>query len=275
MRRNVHRLDDLRIRMQCTWAEVGRAIGLSESMIYQVKSGARKLSPKAEHRLTKAERDFNISLSGVMSGLSEVADALGGKIAEESTFVQNLAALMNLSGRHPEMDRRFVKIILTITERQTEGFFGLVRTMAEWASKAASQIPDQDTALELKLTSRQVTMNEPEVREWLKLLCDSCRSMFINPPDAEMSADELVAKREALAKRIAESEKELIDIADRLSSPEVQDEVMGVASKKERFEMLTGIDGIKEAVATAKKRAKKNQAPSRKRFNKSEVHPGV
>lgn len=47
--------------MQCTWAEVGAEIGLSESMIYQVKSGARKLSPKAEYRLAIAERKVGLA----------------------------------------------------------------------------------------------------------------------------------------------------------------------------------------------------------------------
>jgi hypothetical protein len=47
--------------MQCTWAEVGEEIGLSESMIYQVKSGARQLSPKAEFRLSIAERKAGLA----------------------------------------------------------------------------------------------------------------------------------------------------------------------------------------------------------------------
>lgn len=55
------RLERLRVETQATWAEVAEVLGLSQSMIYQVKSGARQLSTKAEHRLAVAERKAGLA----------------------------------------------------------------------------------------------------------------------------------------------------------------------------------------------------------------------
>ena len=58
-----HRLDSLRVTQQLSWKQTAEAIGLSESMIYQVKSGKKALSPKALHRLAAAERKAGLAPS--------------------------------------------------------------------------------------------------------------------------------------------------------------------------------------------------------------------
>ena len=45
---------------QASWAEIAATIGLSESMIYQVKAGKKELSPKALYRLLAAESAVGI-----------------------------------------------------------------------------------------------------------------------------------------------------------------------------------------------------------------------
>lgn len=49
------RLDKLRLSLQSSWAEIGVRLDLSESMIYQVKSGKKEMSLKALYRLARAE----------------------------------------------------------------------------------------------------------------------------------------------------------------------------------------------------------------------------
>jgi hypothetical protein len=73
--------------MQCTWAEVAEEIGLSESMIYQVKSGARRLSPKAEHRLAIVERK-----EGLAPGLEQSVHSAISPDSAFSTFATGSAA---------------------------------------------------------------------------------------------------------------------------------------------------------------------------------------
>jgi hypothetical protein len=50
------RLDALQARLQTPWSDVAAKLDLSESMIYQVKSGKRKMSKKALARLGMLER---------------------------------------------------------------------------------------------------------------------------------------------------------------------------------------------------------------------------
>lgn len=57
------RLERLRVATQATWAEIAADMGLSQSMIYQVKSGSRQLSSKAEYRLGIAERKAGLAHS--------------------------------------------------------------------------------------------------------------------------------------------------------------------------------------------------------------------
>lgn len=57
----VQRLDKLRVTLQLNWAEVAAQVGLSESMLYQVKAGKKNLSDKAIFRLEQAERSAGLA----------------------------------------------------------------------------------------------------------------------------------------------------------------------------------------------------------------------
>jgi transcriptional regulator with XRE-family HTH domain len=96
------RMERLRIAMQCTWAEVGEEIGLSESMIYQVKSGTRQLSPKAEYRLGVAERKAGLapaiahSLSSANSGDAAWAVFAKASASEQIAMLEKEPGLWSL-----------------------------------------------------------------------------------------------------------------------------------------------------------------------------------
>jgi transcriptional regulator with XRE-family HTH domain len=68
------RLDRLRVGLQVNWSEIAKLLNLSESMIYQVKSGAKELSQKALWRLAKAEREAGIG--DFMEGSFAVAQVI-------------------------------------------------------------------------------------------------------------------------------------------------------------------------------------------------------
>lgn len=55
------RLDRLRVTLQSNWADIAQKLDLSESMVYQVKSGKKELSEKAIYRLEQAEREAGIA----------------------------------------------------------------------------------------------------------------------------------------------------------------------------------------------------------------------
>lgn len=63
------RIEKLRILTQLNWAEVAARLGLSESMIYQVKSGRRSMSSKSLYRLAAAE-----TAAGIMTPLEDILD---------------------------------------------------------------------------------------------------------------------------------------------------------------------------------------------------------
>lgn len=54
----VQRLEKLRVVKQMTWVEIGELLGLSDSMLYQVRRGTKQLSDKAVHRLEMAEKEM-------------------------------------------------------------------------------------------------------------------------------------------------------------------------------------------------------------------------
>lgn len=54
----MQRLEKLRVEKQFTWAEMGSLLELSDSMLYQVRSGKKQMSDKAIHRLEMAEREL-------------------------------------------------------------------------------------------------------------------------------------------------------------------------------------------------------------------------
>lgn len=55
------RLDRLRLTLQLNWVEIAQRLELSESMVYQVKSGKKELSDKALWRLRLAEKHAGIA----------------------------------------------------------------------------------------------------------------------------------------------------------------------------------------------------------------------
>lgn len=95
------RLERIRVSTQSTWAQIATKIELSESMIYQVKSGKRQLSPKSLYRLATAEMEAGIKTplmeqiekDGGSDGLSVLKKILDqGKWDED--FEAQFAALM-------------------------------------------------------------------------------------------------------------------------------------------------------------------------------------
>jgi transcriptional regulator with XRE-family HTH domain len=55
-----HRLDRLRLKKQLTWEGVAALLKMSASMIYQVRAGKNRLSPKALYRLQDAELEAGL-----------------------------------------------------------------------------------------------------------------------------------------------------------------------------------------------------------------------
>lgn len=73
------RLERFRIEKQTTWEEVAKLVGLSVSMIHQVRRGVAELSPKALWRLAIAERE-----SGLSGPKSSGADQAKTPITQET-----------------------------------------------------------------------------------------------------------------------------------------------------------------------------------------------
>jgi transcriptional regulator with XRE-family HTH domain len=79
----VQRIDDLRMKLQLSWAETAAKVGLSESMLYQVKSGKKNLSDKALYRLEQAEREAEIGPRMHLKAASAFAQVQGGSSQEQ------------------------------------------------------------------------------------------------------------------------------------------------------------------------------------------------
>lgn len=79
----VQRLDKLRVTLQLNWAEMAVKVGLSESMLYQVKAGKKNLSDKAIYRLEMAERESGLSRPVEISAAAALATEMGGSDAEK------------------------------------------------------------------------------------------------------------------------------------------------------------------------------------------------
>ncbi|RYG95367.1 MAG: hypothetical protein EON58_14320 [Alphaproteobacteria bacterium] len=93
------RLERFRIATQATWADVAKDIGLSQSMIYQVKSGARQLSPKAEYRLAAAERKAGLAPPITTATIAEAGNADDGiKVFAKATASEQLSMLKREPG---------------------------------------------------------------------------------------------------------------------------------------------------------------------------------
>ena len=75
------RLERFRVRTQMTWAQVAKRIGLSTSMIYQVKRGDVALSSKALYRLRHAELE-----AGVVSGADFIDESFNSMMAQPQPF---------------------------------------------------------------------------------------------------------------------------------------------------------------------------------------------
>lgn len=58
----VQRLEKLRVLKQLTWIETAELLGLSDSMLYQVRRGDKQMSDKAIHRLELAEQELSEKL---------------------------------------------------------------------------------------------------------------------------------------------------------------------------------------------------------------------
>jgi transcriptional regulator with XRE-family HTH domain len=66
------RLERLRVERQLTWSEVAARIGISVSMIHQVKRGDCNLGPKALFRLGSAEREAGLKLIDAPSAVASL-----------------------------------------------------------------------------------------------------------------------------------------------------------------------------------------------------------
>jgi transcriptional regulator with XRE-family HTH domain len=78
------RLERLRVHTQSTWEQVAERIGITSSMLYQVKRGDRQLSSKAIFRLEMAEKEARLMpmLEGIPH-LPVTVDLVGGESNEQ------------------------------------------------------------------------------------------------------------------------------------------------------------------------------------------------
>ena len=78
------RLERLRVHTQSTWGQVAERIGITTSMLYQVKRGDRQLSSKAIFRLEMAEKEARLMpmLEGIPH-LPVTVDLVSGESNEQ------------------------------------------------------------------------------------------------------------------------------------------------------------------------------------------------
>lgn len=234
---------------------------MSVASLFGYRSGSIKISPKALGKLEKAERDAGILPPLKARFMAETDWIKRGEMIQEADSSEVFMLLA--SSERDTWDNCPPAMRDSLLARFSYAVEGLLRTLdaEEWGKATA----------ETKLQREQFYA---EVGK-LKPLFDSWRSALCKQSEAAAFTAELVAKRDALAKRIAEDEKELGEIAERLSAPEVQDTVMAVASREERFKMLTGIAEIAAAAKVKSGRpeesAKADVVPSSPRNRKTAI----
>ena len=162
--RIVKRLDDLRIALQCTWADVGEAIGLSESMIYQVKSGVRKLSPKAEHRLAAVERK-----AGIIPGNDLNLEHATSGAAKAFTAFLHAPPLeqLHIAEKEPSLWLYWLQMNISALELS---FMNSNKKSAELArlTRAVSKRPaNKDLRIKMLSLAKEILLREPEIDSYI------------------------------------------------------------------------------------------------------------
>lgn len=93
--RLIQRLDKLRVTLQLNWSEVAEKVGLSESMLYQVKAGKKNLSDKAIYRLEVTEKEAGLGPMVHFKAASALATAMGGTEEERQRNFEAAAGQLN------------------------------------------------------------------------------------------------------------------------------------------------------------------------------------
>ena len=105
------RLQKLRLKKQFTWEQLADMVGLTASMLYQVKRGERGLSDKALYRLEQAE-----IVAGLRSPAVHETDASKSEDPSLDIWMQRLRR--KLSALDPKSRERMLKVILQILDAQ-------------------------------------------------------------------------------------------------------------------------------------------------------------
>jgi transcriptional regulator with XRE-family HTH domain len=105
------RLQKLRLEKQFTWEQLADMVGLTASMLYQVKRGERGLSDKALYRLEQAE---------ITAGLRPPAvhETAASKSEDPSLDIWMQRLRRKLSALDPKSRERMLKVILQILDAQ-------------------------------------------------------------------------------------------------------------------------------------------------------------
>ena len=212
-------------------------MGMSVASLFGYRAGSFKISPKAWGKLEKAEREAGIQPALKARFLAEPDWMKRAEMVQQAEGMETFMLLCSSESDiwldcPPDMRDEMLS-------RYSVAVEGLLWTLD------AEEMGGLDEKTKLQRAHFYAEVGK------LKPLFDSWRSSLRKQAEAA-ATEALVKRRDALAQSIEEAGKELVDIAERLSSPKAQDTVMGVASKEERFRLLAGIEDAKTAAATVK-----------------------
>lgn len=168
----LRRTDALAVKLGLNVQDLTEIIGVSRASLFSYRSGLRRITSKAWHKLEAAERRANSESSA--PGGSGGFDENEGKVKEDeiqygkkNSLEIRLAALERAVMLNPEVARHLQIARLDRAEVVAREFFGSVKHLANQARRAASATKDAKLAAELKFTCEEVEGNLNEVRDWL------------------------------------------------------------------------------------------------------------
>jgi transcriptional regulator with XRE-family HTH domain len=171
----VQRLEQLRAESQGTWADVARDLGLSESMLYQVKSGKRQLSPRSLHRLAQAER-----AAGLVPALKDQIEVAAPDTKADLIGSASLIELAELLGP---------KGVAILLDAKLDGFEALAQQFMHHAeglhvsaSRAAKLIEEGETKADLEYFVEAIKKDLPPFQQWLAALLSQIRESLHDRP---------------------------------------------------------------------------------------------
>jgi transcriptional regulator with XRE-family HTH domain len=177
------RLESLRVATQERWAEIAERIGLSESMLYQVKSGKRQMSSKALARLAQVEREIGLAAPLAEQLTTTTEQEKRNQLIEGASLVE-LAQL--IGDRGPSL---IMKAKLEGLGFLSEQFFENAGILADFAIKAASDTTDKELSKELAYFAGVTKRDGPKLEEWVNVLIRQVREIIIEPSLEEKSPE--------------------------------------------------------------------------------------